>query len=170
MLAAVDGSDRGLKTTKQARQAIDKAVDELQKLGEGSVTTDSKLSAQWKLVWTTEKESLFILQTAPRFGTEAGDVYQVIDMQAQRLQNVITFPPEGAFVVDSSVRVAGAQRMDFQFKAATLQLPQGRRVQLPPFGKGWFDSVYMDAQYRVARDIRGDTLVCIRDGAPQLYN
>jgi hypothetical protein len=50
---------------------------------------------------------------------------------------VITFPPEGAFIVDSSIAAAGPQRTDFQFTSATLQLPKGRSLKLPPFGKGW---------------------------------
>jgi hypothetical protein len=36
-------------------------------------------------------------------------------------------------------------------------------VPLPPFGRGWFDNVYVDRDMRVARDSRGDTLVVVRD-------
>ncbi|GFH25952.1 cytochrome P450, partial [Haematococcus lacustris] len=38
---------------------------------------------------------------------------QVIDVQAGLLQNVITFPPEGAFIVDSDISLAGPQRVQF---------------------------------------------------------
>lgn len=62
---------------------------------------------------------------------------QVIDVEGGLLQNVITFPPEGAFIVDSAVSTAGPQRTEFQFNAATLKLPAGRKLPLPPFGKGW---------------------------------
>lgn len=62
---------------------------------------------------------------------------QVIDLKSNMLQNVITFPPEGAFIVDSSINVAGLQRVDFQFNAAGLKLPEGRRLPFPPFGQGW---------------------------------
>lgn len=62
---------------------------------------------------------------------------QVIDVEAGWLQNVITFPPEGAFIVDSGISTAGPQRTEFQFTAATLKLPAGRKLPLPPFGKGW---------------------------------
>ena len=58
-------------------------------------------------------------------------------MEGGWLQNVITFPPEGAFIVDSSIAIAGPQRTEFQFGAATLKLPAGRVLPLPPFGKGW---------------------------------
>lgn len=62
---------------------------------------------------------------------------QVIDVDAGTLQNVIEFPPEGAFVVDSSIEVVGPQRTEFQFTQATLQLPNNGKLSLPPFGKGW---------------------------------
>ena len=90
-------------------------------------------------------------------------------MEGGTLQNVITFPPEGAFVVDSSIQVASDQRTEFKFSSATLTLPAGRALRLPPFGQGWFDTVYSDECIRVARDSRGDTLVVARDGPPRRF-
>ncbi len=99
------------------------------------------------------QETLFILERAPLFGTKAGGVYQVIDNggsggSAPYLQNVITFPPEGAFIVDSSIITDGPQRTAFTFNSAKLKLPGGRALGLPPFGKGWFDNVYLDDTLR----------------------
>ncbi|KAJ9527872.1 hypothetical protein QJQ45_005520 [Haematococcus lacustris] len=114
------------------------------------VTTGNKLlSATWKLLWTTEK---------------------VIDVQAGLLQNVITFPPEGAFIVDSDISLAGPQRVQFRFRAAKLKLPGGKALGLPPFGKGWFDNIYVDQEVRIARDIRDDVLVVVRDGPPRVFS
>jgi hypothetical protein len=36
-----------------------------------------KASGTWRLVWTTEKETLWIIKNAGLFGTKAGEVYQV---------------------------------------------------------------------------------------------
>jgi PAP_fibrillin len=111
------------------------------------------------------QETLFILDKAKYFGTQAGEVYQVsffcqilvdklscwlslyclrflpivvqvIDMDGLTLQNVIVFPPKGAFIVNSSTAVAGKQRMDFKFSNAILKLPQFS-LTLPPVGAGW---------------------------------
>lgn len=103
------------------------------------------------------QETLFILERAPLFGTKAGGVYQVIDNgssssgSSPHLQNVITFPPEGAFIVDSSIQADGPQRTAFSFTSAKLKLPGGRALGLPPFGKGWFDNVYLDDTLRWVR-------------------
>lgn len=139
-----------------------------------SQTGSAQLSGTWRLLWTTEKETLFILKNASWFGTQAGEVYQVcqwgtcwrgrvqsisagsilhrghgftpphtptpcaqvIDVPSSTLQNVILFPPEGAFIVDATISTEGPQRTQFQFSSATLKLPN-RSLKLPPFGKGW---------------------------------
>lgn len=62
---------------------------------------------------------------------------QVIDVAASTLQNVITFPPDGAFIVNSGISVAGRQRVDFKFTAAALKVGD-RSIPFPPFGQGWF--------------------------------
>ncbi|KAG2490625.1 hypothetical protein HYH03_011016 [Edaphochlamys debaryana] len=173
LLRLVKGTERGVSTSASDLSAIKSAVQVLRAAGEGSATTGAEQSGTWELVWTTEKETLFILEKAPVFGTRAGGVYQVIDTAGDGsgpyLQNVITFPPEGAFIVDSAINVEGPQRVGFSFTAAKLKLPAGRNVPVPPFGKGWFDNVYMDKDIRVSCDSRGDTLVTTRVGPPKRF-
>lgn len=83
-------------------------------LGSDLVTTDSNLSGTWRMLWTTEKEQLFIIKNAYLFGTQTGDVLQVIDVDNRVLNNVITFPPSGVFFVRSSIHIASKQRVDFR--------------------------------------------------------
>eukprot|EP00850_Spirogloea_muscicola_P013697 SM000094S24714 [mRNA] locus=s94:307657:309735:- [translate_table: standard] len=163
LLAAIAGSERGVRTcTAQERGAVLRPVEALAALGAEAVTTGPGLSATWRLLWTTERETLFILRRAAGwFGTRAGDVLQVIDVEKARLNNVILFPPSGAFIVDSTLQVASHQRMNFRFTGAKLKTV-GRTFGLPPFGQGWLDSVYMDDQLRVAKDSRGDVLIVER--------
>lgn len=92
-----------------------KSIDDLASLGRNSVTTDDSLSATWRLLWTTEKEQLFIIEKAHLFGTQAGDVLQVIDVEKKSLNNVITFPPDGVFFVRSNIEVASSQRVNFRY-------------------------------------------------------
>ena len=60
----------------------------------------------------------------------------MIDMSQNRLQNVIAFPPAGQFLISSSLQRSGNQRLEFQFSEASL-LVSGRKIPLPPVGKGW---------------------------------
>ncbi|KAJ3680594.1 hypothetical protein LUZ60_016872 [Juncus effusus] len=163
VLNLISDQDRGLKTQSDSskRAEIISAIDSLAALAEGEVTTGASLSATWRLLWTTEKEQLYIIKNAGLFRTEAGDVLQVIDVQNGKLNNVITFPPDGVFFVRSTIEIEPPQRVNFKFTSAVLR-GNNWEIPLPPFGQGWFESVYMDEEIRVAKDIRGDYLVVER--------
>ncbi|XP_062175629.1 probable plastid-lipid-associated protein 11, chloroplastic isoform X2 [Alnus glutinosa] len=165
LLSLISDQDRGLKTQKDPakRASIVEAIDAMAVLGQDTVTTGGSLSATWRLLWTTEKEQLFIVENARLFGTQAGDVLQVIDIEKLTLNNVITFPPDGVFFVRSGIEVASPQRVNFRFTSAVLR-GKNWEIPLPPFGQGWFESIYLDDDIRVAKDIRGDYLVV--DHAP----
>ncbi|KAM0934309.1 putative plastid-lipid-associated protein [Dioscorea sansibarensis] len=158
LLSLISDQDRGIKTK---RAEIIQAIEDLAVVGAGTITTGPSLSATWRMLWTTEKEQLFIIKNAGLFGTAAGDVLQVIDVGNGVLNNVITFPPDGVFFVRSSIDPAPPQRVNFKFTSAVLR-GSNWEIPLPPFGQGWFESVYMDDQIRVAKDIRGDYLVVDR--------
>ncbi|GMI73561.1 FIBRILLIN9 [Hibiscus trionum] len=163
LLNLISDQDRGLKTQNDTtkRDSIIKAIDAMAVLGRDTVTTGDPLSATWRLLWTTEKEQLFIIEKAYLFGTQTGDVLQVIDVQNKTLNNVITFPPDGVFFVRSSIEVASSQRVNFKFTSAVLR-GKNWEIPLPPFGQGWFDTVYLDHEIRVVKDIRDDYLVVER--------
>jgi len=61
---------------------------------------------------------------------------QVIDTDKGTLQNVIRFPPEGAFVIQAKIELSSNQRVTFDFVEAKFKLPR-REIKLPPVGKGW---------------------------------
>lgn len=164
LLDAIAGSNRGLIRTPSVKDRVMKSVHALKELGKDATTTDESLTATWRLLWTTEKETLFIFERAHIFGTEAGGTFQPIDVAGGTLRNVITFPPSGAFVVDAAISVASRQRVEFRFSRAELRLPR-RTIGVPPFGRGWFDNVYMDEEVRISQDSRGDTLVTERAAA-----
>jgi hypothetical protein len=168
LLTTIEGTDGGLTTNKASLATIKECFEELEEIG--PTGTEKSISGTWRLVFTTEKETLFILKNAGLFGTTAGEVFQVIDTAAGTLQNVIEFPPEGAFIVNSSLEWEGNGRTNFKFNGATINLPKDRQVNLPPVGKGWFESVYCDGKYRLARDIRGDYLVVVKDGPPRQFS
>lgn len=163
LLELISDQYRGLKTQNNPSKLseIVKAIDAMAVLGRDTVTTGPSLSGTWRLMWTTEKEQLFIIKNAFLFGTRTGDVLQVIDVEQGVLNNVITFPPHGVFFVRSTIEIASTQRVDFRFTSAVLR-GENWELPLPPFGQGWFESVYLDDEIRVVKDIRGDYLVVDR--------
>ncbi|CAL1401753.1 unnamed protein product [Linum trigynum] len=168
LLGLISDQDRGLKTQRDPAKlnSIVEAINCIAELGRDTVTTGDSLSAAWRLLWTTEKEQLFIIEKAPLLGTKAGDVLQVIDVEKGSLNNVITFPPDGVFFVRSTIEIASTQRVNFRFTSAVLR-GKNWEIPLPPFGQGWFETVYLDEEIRVAKDIRGDYLVV--DRAPYTW-
>eukprot|EP00241_Pyramimonas_parkeae_P021690 CAMPEP_0114304266 /NCGR_PEP_ID=MMETSP0059-20121206/15690_1 /TAXON_ID=36894 /ORGANISM="Pyramimonas parkeae, Strain CCMP726" /LENGTH=255 /DNA_ID=CAMNT_0001427343 /DNA_START=62 /DNA_END=830 /DNA_ORIENTATION=+ len=158
----VDGGGRGLGQNKKDRAAIEERIDILETC-QVRPTTGPDLSAVWELVWTTEKETLFLLEKGIFAVGPAQESYQVIDLDKGLLQNVILFGEEGEskFAVNSSIEAVSRTRCNFAFTGARLQTPK-LSLGLPPLGKGWFETVYMDRDLRVARDVRGDTLIVKR--------
>ncbi|KAK1261754.1 hypothetical protein QJS04_geneDACA018465 [Acorus gramineus] len=163
LLSLISDQERGVRTEgdPSKRSKIVVAIEALAEVGKGTVTTDSRLSETWRMLWTTEKEQLFIIKNAGFFRTQAGDVLQVIDVEGGTLNNVITFPPSGVFFVRSTIEVASSQRVNFRFTSAVLR-GENWELPLPPFGQGWFETVYMDDDIRVVKDIRDDYLVVDR--------
>ncbi|EEC77764.1 hypothetical protein OsI_16907 [Oryza sativa Indica Group] len=178
LLRLISDQRRGLDTQSDPSRLADivSCIDALAAAAPGSDTVSDadKLSGTWRLLWTTEHEQLFIVRNAPFFRTAAGDVLQVIDVPGGALNNVITFPPSGAFVVNGSIEIQPPQRVNFRQASSSFLFTRAMlrgsnwEVPFPPFGKGWFDTVYLDDDIRVAKDIRGDYLVVER--APYSWN
>lgn len=79
LLGLIQTEERGVRTQHNAnkRAQILEAIDALGVVGRDQTTTDDALSATWRMLWTTEKEQLFIIDKSPLFGTQAGDILQV---------------------------------------------------------------------------------------------
>jgi hypothetical protein len=169
VLERVESTKRGTVQSASERNAIVELLQELRELSEEDAVNPKLMNGTWRLLWTTEKEILAIIRDgglASWFGTAAGDVLQVIDLETGSLQNVIEFPPEGAFLVDSSIQFDKEdEKCSFKFRGAALRLPN-RIVDLPPMGKSRFQTIYLSKTHRVAFDDRGDYLVVERVGAP----
>lgn len=174
ILSIVNESERGTLTTPQDLTLLKGLFSELGDIAESEPLQNSNgLNGTWKLVWTSEKEILFIIKEnglANWCGTESGTVYQVIDLNENRLQNCIEFPPEGAFIVDSYISYdSESTQCSFEFKGARLRLPDNREFKLPPVGKSTFKTLFLDSKYRIAEDARGDFLLVERVGPPRVF-
>lgn len=139
----------------------------------------TRLTACWRLAWTSERGTLFLLEKFPGgWGGEYGNemrstkAYTRVDVAVQSLSHAVVFANGNEFIVDSVIQVDSPTRVDCRRASATLALKRPFAftftLQLPPAGAGtgaggYFDNVYVDETLRIARDSRGDTLVAVRD-------
>ena len=155
-------ANRGVDADEELRRELERAVDALAEETKDAGANE-RSNGRWRLEYTTEKETLFLLGARPA-STRA---YQTIDGDARRLRNEVIFQSgdtEIVFTVDASIEMgASEKRVRFKFTSASIRFGDALRVPIPPFGEGWFENVYVDEDMRVSRDSRGDTLVCARD-------
>jgi PAP_fibrillin len=158
--ASKDGSTKVLPLTEEIDQAIDSlaalspitSIDELIK----------QLDRTWNLVWTTEKEiNLFLDQGW------SNSITQQISSSDSTIVNTIPFVNDNGYfgVTGRIFRTSDDPmiRTQFAFETATLQLKRVAwlpTLTFPPVGKGWFDTVYLDSNFRVDRNSRNDILIC----------
>lgn len=125
----------------------------------------NSIDGTWQLLWTTEKETLFFMKNG-LFGCSCEDVLQIINTKDNTISNLINFSNNRSFNVigsiDTGVDSDGtSDRVNFKFIEAIVSFDRFN-VKLPPLGKGYFDNIFVDKEYRISYDIRGDYLICKR--------
>lgn len=141
---------------EEQRTQIENIIQQLQPLSSTSSSAASPLLQKvWKLEWTTEKEINLFLDKG--WSTQIG---QTIDGNV--LENNIDFENNiGGLYVTGKLNVPDPTgiRTNFEFNNARLKL-WSLDLNLPPVGKGWFDTIYLDESLRVDINSRNDILIC----------
>lgn len=121
-------------------------------------------------LWTTEKEINFFIE------------WKISDQITQtigdgNLENNIPFQKGGRFGVKGKLSIPDnneqgismtnmlgmsrkGSRTEFVFENATLDVGKWGAYSLPPIGKGWFDTIYLDDSFRIDVNSRDDILIC----------
>ena len=144
LLSIVRGTHRGERVNTGVRQAVENVCDSLASSSAPVKVSETAISKTWRLVFTTEKETLFITSNARNLFGVSTDVEQIIDLRKGRgrLQNLISFANGAAFIVNSELGLdeSPSRRANFKFTDAQVVVPSGSSFGLPPFGKGWVRS------------------------------
>ena len=161
-LAAVSrGGIDPFDADEQAR--FDVIMAELPALNPTADPAQSALfTGEWECRWTTEKELNFVVDKG-LLGLPWRRTYQLIDIPAGTLENIIEFEGESYLRVGSTIspdREIGS-RFNFAFDACALKW-RDWTVPLPPVGKGWGELLYLDQDIRIQKDIRGDIVIATR--------
>jgi PAP_fibrillin len=148
------------------RQQLESYIDELATLSpilKPAVSVE--LRKKWIVLYTTEKEINFFLDNRL-----ANSVDQSISLDGTTISNCIpfTFINGGGLFVDGTLSPEEEEddddstlsgiRTNFQFTSATLDLGLFK-LNVPPIGQGWFDTVYLDDDFRIDRNSRNDILI-----------
>ena len=148
------------------RKDVEIIMEELAQIRPFDNTASSpSLQKEWILAWTTEKEINIFSEW-----NISGEVTQTIQ-NGDELINLIPFKKGGGLSVNGVLSVpvdddgdddssSSGIRTNFEFSSATLDL-NFVKLTLPPVGKGWFDTIYLDEELRVDVNSRDDILICV---------
>ena len=165
LLEVCEGLERGARGDAEAKARVAAAMEELAELNPTPDPASSPLlQGTWDVVWTTEAE-LLLLTDKGFFGLPCLGTSQTIGpadtATGLSLTNSIDF--DGGFlrVGSSCAPEPTGGRVNFAFENCAARW-RSLEVPLPPVGSGWFEVLYLDADLRLCRDLRGDLQVCRR--------
>jgi hypothetical protein len=149
------------------RKEVEIIMEELAQIRPFDNTASSpSLQKEWILKWTTEKEINIFSEW-----NISGEVTQTIQ-NGDELISIIPFKKGGGLTVEGLLSVdesddddgdsssSSGIRTNFEFSSATLDL-NFVKLTLPPIGKGWFDTIYLDEELRVDVNSRNDILIVV---------
>ncbi|XAR49402.1 hypothetical protein NMG60_11032594 [Bertholletia excelsa] len=154
LLQAIVPLDRGAEATPEDQERIDQIARKLESINKIKEPLKSNLlNGKWELLYTTSQS---ILQTQrPKFLRPNGKIYQAINVDTLRAQNMETWPffnQATANLVPLNARRV-AVKFD-NFKIAGL-IPIKSRGS----GRGQLEITYLDEELRISRGNQGNLFV-----------
>ncbi|XP_015690959.1 probable plastid-lipid-associated protein 4, chloroplastic [Oryza brachyantha] len=153
-LAAIKPLDRGADATPEDKERVEKIVQQLEEVNPVKEPLKSDLlNGKWELLYTTSES---ILQPKrPKFLRPFGTIYQSINTDTLRAQNMETWPYFNQVTANlvplNSRRVA--VKFDY-FKIFSL-IP----IKAPGSGKGELEITYLDEELRASRGDKGNLFI-----------
>ncbi|KAK1313758.1 hypothetical protein QJS10_CPA06g02444 [Acorus calamus] len=154
LLDAIAPLDRGADASPEDQERVDQIASELEGINAVKEPLKSELlNGKWELLYTTSRS---ILQSQrPKFLRPNGKIYQSINADTLRAQNMETWPYFNQVTADlvplSSRRVA--VKFD-TFKIAGL-IP----IKAPGRARGELEITYLDEEIRISRGDKGNLFI-----------
>ncbi|XP_044489724.1 probable plastid-lipid-associated protein 4, chloroplastic isoform X2 [Mangifera indica] len=151
---AIASLDRGAEASPEDQEYVDQLARQLESVNEIKEPLKSNLlNGKWELLYTTSQS---ILKTKrPKFLRPNGKIYQAINTDTLRAQNMETWPffnqATANLVPLNSKRVA--VKFDY-FRIANL-IP----IKSPGSGRGQLEITYLDDELRISRGDRGNLFI-----------
>ncbi|CAI9769248.1 unnamed protein product [Fraxinus pennsylvanica] len=154
LLEAIDPLDRGAAASPEDQQRIDQIARELEAVNTVKQPLKSSLlNGKWELLYTT---STSILQTKrPKFLRPNGKIYQAINVDTLRAQNLETWPFFNQATANLVPLNASRVAVKFDaFKIAALITINSRGS-----GRGQLEITYLDEELRISRGNQGNLFI-----------
>ncbi|PHT61886.1 putative plastid-lipid-associated protein 4, chloroplastic [Capsicum annuum] len=157
LLEAIAPLDRGAEATPEDQKLVDQAGHIASKLEAANKVKEplksSLLNGKWELLYTTSQS---ILQTKrPKFLRANGKIYQAINTDTLRAQNIETWPFFNQASADLIPLNARRVAVKFDsFKIAGL-IPIKNRGS----GRGQLEITYLDEELRISRGNQGNLFI-----------
>ncbi|CAM6100220.1 unnamed protein product [Calypogeia fissa] len=149
---------RGASATEEDCERVDEIARKLEKLNPTKDPLQSSLlNGKWKLIYTTSETIL--KQSRPAFLRPNGPIFQAINVDTLRAQNLETWPYFNQ-VTANLQPVSGSKvivNFDF-FKIAGLI-----SVKAPGRARGELEITYLDDELRISRGDRGNLFVLVME-------
>ncbi|XP_077212754.1 putative plastid-lipid-associated protein 4, chloroplastic isoform X2 [Tasmannia lanceolata] len=149
LLEAISPLDRGAEASPEDQELVDKIARELEAVNAIKAPLKSELlNGKWELLYTTSRT---ILQTQrPKFLRPNGKIYQAINADTLRAQNMETWPYFNQVTADLEPLSASKVAVKFDtFKIAGL-IP----IKAPERARGELEITYLDEELRCFKEAR----------------
>ena len=161
LISYISTSNRGLFTSNVP--LIIKTIEDIASENRFFVSSDKnfvrRLNGRWALLFTTDKETLFLLKNG-LMGQPIKSICQEVDLTNNKINNLINLSNENSLSVIGSLndKTTIKGRLNYDFKKVKYITPV-LKMSFPSWGSGSFDNLYINNKYRLSKDTRGNYLV-----------
>eukprot|EP00747_Dinoflagellata_sp_TGD_P210419 gnl/TRDRNA2_/TRDRNA2_83687_c0_seq3.p1 gnl/TRDRNA2_/TRDRNA2_83687_c0~~gnl/TRDRNA2_/TRDRNA2_83687_c0_seq3.p1 ORF type:complete len:281 (+),score=28.23 gnl/TRDRNA2_/TRDRNA2_83687_c0_seq3:26-868(+) len=117
------------------------------------------LAGEWDLLWTTRNDINIVLYRVPF--AQLDRFSQTVDVNQMSLTSLIAYKGGGEIVARGVITGFEEDKCFFEFETATIKA-YGTELSIPNSEAGFFETLYVDDEWRVSRDNRGNYFLAKR--------
>ncbi|KAG0482785.1 hypothetical protein HPP92_010869 [Vanilla planifolia] len=154
LFEAIASLDRGAETSPEDQERVEQIARELEAINPVKEPLKSDfLNGKWELLYTTSKS---ILQPQrPKFLRPFGKIYQAINADTLRAQNMETWP----FFNQVTANLVPINSKRVAVKFDTFKIGGLLPFKAPGSGRGELEITYLDEEIRISRGDKGNLFV-----------
>ncbi|KAJ3672937.1 hypothetical protein LUZ60_006311 [Juncus effusus] len=154
LLEAIKLLDRGADATPEDQARIDQLASELEAVFAMKEPLKSDLlNGKWELIYTTSRSILATQR--PKFLRPNGKIYQAINADSLRAQNMETWPYFNQ--VTANLTPLNSRRVEVKFE--TFKILSLIPIKAPARARGELEITYLDEEIRVSRGDKGNLFI-----------